>query len=156
MARQTRRRSSRRRSKRGPVRLTPAMRVAAFAIGATVVAFGLLTSLVAVTGVIQIGPSTISTKLESMTPNDLRPSECVGAGIEVSHVTSGGVNVVGVAGGDLILASQDTATIVGGTGNDCIVAGQAAQVDGGGGANDVCIGSATAAMVNCATQIRVP
>lgn len=133
-------------------RLSPAALVGVFVTaGLLVVANIGMTS----TAANVIEPTSIIDYNTAASLNDLRPTQCVTHGVDVSAIVSGGANVVGGGADELVLADASTVSMDGGAGDDCIVASPGASIDGGAGINDVCIGQVATVMTNCEHEYKL-
>ncbi len=90
----------------------------------------------------------------SITPNDLKPTQC--AAISLTAKRSGTGTINGNANAELITGSAVVDTISGAGGNDCLLGGAGNDSLNGGTQIDVCIGGAGTDTFNasCETQIQ--
>ena len=90
----------------------------------------------------------------SVTPNDLKPTEC--AAITLTAKLSGSGTINGAATAELITGSAAVDTISGNNGDDCILGGAGNDSLAGGAGIDVCIGGAGTDTFNnnCETKIQ--
>jgi len=79
--------------------------------------------------------SGVSSATQSITANDLKPSECASLNLQ-NVITSGN----GGSGNDLVLGSSSADTLDGGEGDDCIVGGDGADTLTGGNGTDIILG----------------
>ena len=114
--------------------------------------------LLTVASTAQTGANTVgTTKAEddarSITPDDLRPTQC--SGISVTAKRSGSGTITGSSSAELITGGTGVDSISGANGNDCILGGDGADTLNGGSGTDVCIGGAgTDTFSGCETQIQ--
>jgi Ca2+-binding RTX toxin-like protein len=102
-------------------------------LGLFVLALG---SLVAMSAAANSVPTTSAGRdTESVTPNDLKPSEC--SGINLTNLVTGST---GTSSNDLILGGDGADTIDGGGGSDCILGGGGDDTLLGGSGDDVLLG----------------
>ena len=85
-----------------------------------------------------VAPSGLGEFSESVTINDLKPSEC--SGLDLTNLITGSGTISGTLKNDLILGSAGADTISGEGGDDCIFGGGGNDNLYGGPGNDVCLG----------------
>jgi Ca2+-binding RTX toxin-like protein len=102
-----------------------------------------------------VPPTRLGSTLQSITANNLMPSQCSALTLADVVVCPATGNCNGTNANDLILGNAAANTINGRNGNDCIVGGGGNDTINGGNGTDVCIGGAgTDTFTNCETVIQ--
>lgn len=84
----------------------------------------------------------------SVSPNDMKPSQCAGITVTAKHAGAG-VFSVPTSAGTLTLGSAGNDVITGGPGDDCIIGGGGSDTLDGGGGYDICITSTDVGSLTC-------
>jgi Ca2+-binding RTX toxin-like protein len=101
-----------------------------------------------------VGVTKADDDTRSITPDDLKPTQC--AAIALTNKRSGSGTITGDATAELITGGASVDTIAGSGGNDCLLGGASNDSLNGGTGTDVCIGGAGTDTFNssCETQIQ--
>lgn len=108
-----------------------------------------LSAIYALTAANTVPESGIDYETQSVTADQLKPSEC--SSLSLANIITDGS---GTTDNDLVLGTSGADSINGSDGNDCLVAGSGDDTLDGGAGTDICIGGdGTDSFSNCETQI---
>ena len=100
---------------------------------------------------LEVAPSNLGQTNQSVTANQLKPSECTQ---NLSGIVRGTGEIFGTQGNDLIVGSSGDDTIQGNGGDDCILGAAGDDSIFGGDGADVCFGGDGANLFEaCETEV---
>ncbi len=107
----------------------------------------------ATTGANSVGATKAGDSTRSITPNDLKPTQC--ATPNLTAKISGSGTITGTSAAELITGGAAADSISAAGGNDCLLGGDGNDTLNGGNGTDVCLGGGgTDTFVSCETQIQ--
>lgn len=126
-------------------------RIRLWPLALIVAALGIATS--AHTAANTVPASKMTDDSRSITPNDLKPTDC--AGLALTAKLSGSGTITGTAAAELITGGAAADSISGNDGDDCIMGGAGGDTIDGGNGTDVCIGGPGIDLIlSCETSIQ--